>query len=103
MNRLVFTKLYVDGEEIVRAELAEAVRDFVEAQRVIYRQGGLTSRFAIRAAGGTSNASGPAEDDGAAWSQTTETDLLVTVLSGFGSSRAVMVGTAGFEPATPRL
>jgi hypothetical protein len=37
MNKLIFTKLYVDGEEIARHELAEPIRDLIEATSLIFR------------------------------------------------------------------
>jgi hypothetical protein len=40
MNKVIFTKLHVDGEEISGHELAEAVRDAVEAEQAAYRRSG---------------------------------------------------------------
>jgi hypothetical protein len=37
MNKVIFAKLFVDGEEISRDELGEAVRDLTEASRSILR------------------------------------------------------------------
>ncbi len=34
MNKIVFTKLFMDGDEITGHELGEAVRDLVQAQHM---------------------------------------------------------------------
>ena len=39
MNKIIFTKLYVDGEEITGHALAEAVRGLIEAQRRVFQGG----------------------------------------------------------------
>jgi hypothetical protein len=100
MNKLIFTKLLVDGEEIIGHKLGEAVRDVVEAERTIYRWSGEP---ALALAGGAHNASSSVLEDGAAWSKFTGADLLAVALGGRGSSKTALVGAAGFEPATPRL
>jgi hypothetical protein len=66
MNKVIFTKLYVDGEEISGHELAEAVRDVVEAEQAAYRGSGtLPSTSKPRK---TNN---PDLPDGVAWSDIT--------------------------------
>jgi hypothetical protein len=37
MNKIVFTKLFVDGEQISDHHLGDAVRDVVEAQRIYFQ------------------------------------------------------------------
>jgi site-specific DNA recombinase len=95
MNKIVFAKLFVDGEEIVGHELAEAVRDLIQAERLI-----RTPATAGRATRGR-NASSPIQEDGAAWSGLTGADLLDLALSGQGSSKTALVGDTGIEPVTP--
>lgn len=43
MNKLVFTKLYVEGEEISGHELAEPVRDLIQAERLVARDAAPSS------------------------------------------------------------
>lgn len=103
MNKIVFTKLFVDGEEISDHELAEAVRDVIEAERQLFRQGGRATDTHANGADGVSeplDASSPVWRDGATWSELPRTDLLVAALSGHGSSRTVLVAGTGFEPVT---
>jgi DNA invertase Pin-like site-specific DNA recombinase len=96
MNKIIFTKLFVDGEEIVRHELAEAVRDVIQAERL--------SRMAVTVGRRTSsNASSPVQEDGAAWSEITSAVLLDLALLGQGSSRTALVGDTGIEPVTPTV
>ncbi len=88
MNKIIFPKLYVDGEEISGHELGEAVCDVLEAQRVAVRDGGA------RAATSSQNASSSIPEDGAAWLKLTCADLLAVTLGGHGSSRPALVGGA---------
>jgi hypothetical protein len=97
MNKIVFTKLYVDGKEISGHELGEAVRDLVEAERLAFRRGNTTANAsATRPA----NASNPGQEAGVAWSRFTGAELLDLSLAGQGSSRTALVGDTGFEPVT---
>jgi hypothetical protein len=74
MNKILFTKLFVDDEEISGHELGEAVRDLVEADRLVSRNGGQASGWVATTR--ATNGSSPAGDDGAAWLRTTETVYL---------------------------
>jgi site-specific DNA recombinase len=100
MNKIVFSKLFVDGQAITGHELGETVRDVIQADSTMFRWDGqaVTTSTALSAKG--QNASSPAGEGEAAWLQWTKTDLLVAALSGHGSSRAVMVGDTGIEPVT---
>jgi hypothetical protein len=85
MNKLIFTKLYVDADEICDHELAEPVRDLVLAHQAYGRH--------LATAGPTaepSNANSLAleEDEAATWLKLTGADLLGLALTGQGSSRA---------------
>jgi site-specific DNA recombinase len=99
MNRVIFTKLYVDGEDVTRDELGEAVRDVLEAQRQGWRGPGHPPSQAAEAP----DASSPAGEGGAAWSDLTGADLLGLSLAGQGSSRTALVELRGFEPLTPSM
>ncbi len=101
MNKIVFTKLYVDGEEISGHELGRAVRDFVEADRLVFS--GREPAGGLVGTANTRNTNIPAGEGGDEWLGRTETDLLAMILAGHGSSRAVMVEMTGFEPATSCL
>ncbi len=98
MNKIIFAKLFVDGEEISGHELAEAVRDVAEAERSAYRWSGT-----LASESGSHNASSPVLEDGAAWSGLTGADLLAVTLGGHGSSKAALVELARLELATPCL
>jgi site-specific DNA recombinase len=99
MNKVVFTKLFVDGEEISGHELAEPVRDLIEAERLV--NSGATARLAnAQPTTKTPNANSPDLPDGAAWTDLTGADLLAVALAGHGSSRTALVGDTGFEPVT---
>src|SRR6266511_2741172 len=93
MNKVIFAKLFVDGEEISGHVLAEAVRDVAEAERAAYRWNGTPT-----SASGSQNASSPDLSDGAAWSKFTGADLLAVTLGGHGSSKTALVGDTGIEP-----
>jgi hypothetical protein len=95
----VFTKLFVDGEEISNHELAEPVRDLVQAQHIVFQQ----AKRPPTPASATPKASSPVQVDEAAWSELTGADLLDLSLAGQGSSRAALVGDAGIEPAAPAV
>jgi site-specific DNA recombinase len=97
MNKIIFTKLYVDGEEISGHELGDGVRDLVEAQRMSL--GTSHTKAATRA----QNASSPAGDGRATWPELSGADLLGLSLAGQGSSKTALVGATGFEPVAPRL
>lgn len=86
MNKIIFSKLFIDGDEITGHELAEAVRDVIQAERL--------SREAMTVGRATNgpNTSSPAGDDGAAWSGLTSAELLDLALGGQGSSRTALVG-----------
>jgi len=105
MNKLLFAKLYVDDGKIADHELAEAACSLVAADtttRTYYRRSGALSPVYAPAFEDGQNDSSPLTE-GAAWGRTTEADLLVAAVAGHGSNKAALVGTAGFEPATPRL
>jgi site-specific DNA recombinase len=101
MNKIIFTKLYVDGEEISGHELGDAVRDLVEAQRLT-----LTTRREVAQPGSTRvatlarNANVPADEGGDVWSGLTGAELLGLSLAGQGSSKTALVGDTGLEPVT---
>jgi site-specific DNA recombinase len=95
MNKVIFTKLYVDGEEITGHELAEAVRDIAEAERVAYRWNGT-----LTVADDPHNTNNPDLADGVTWSDVTGADLLAATLGGHGSSKTALVGDTGIEPVT---
>ena len=96
MNKIVFAKLLVDGEEISDHELTDVVRDLVEAQHRIYRSGGLPA--ALSAKGKNANSRLP--EEAAVWSGLTSADLLAMAVLGHGSSRVAMVDDTGIEPVT---
>ncbi len=98
MNKIIFANLFVDGKEISGHELGEAVRDVAEAERAVYRQGGM-----LASADSPHNASSPVLEDGAAWSGLTGADLLAVTLGGHGSSKTALVELRGFEPLTPSM
>ncbi|HEV2782561.1 MAG TPA: hypothetical protein VGX25_24470 [Actinophytocola sp.] len=89
MNKLIFTRLYVDADDITGHELSQSVRDLVQAH--------AAHRTRVPAASDTSS---PAREDEAAWSKLTGADLLDLALAGQGSSKTALVGAAGLEPAT---
>jgi hypothetical protein len=95
MNKIIFTKLYVDGEDITGHELGEAVRDVLEAQRTVYRWGDTPAPLSS-----SSNASSLAREDEAAWTRRTGADLLAMAILGHGSSKTALVGDTGIEPVT---
>jgi site-specific DNA recombinase len=98
MNKVIFTKLYARGEEIIGHELGEAVRDVAEAERAAYRRSGTPV-----ATGGPHKTNNPDLSDGGAWSDFTGADLLAATLGGHGSSKTALVETGGLEPPTPAL
>ncbi|WP_410671267.1 recombinase family protein [Amycolatopsis sp. cmx-4-68] len=101
MNKLVFEKLYVDGEVVSGHELAETVRDVIEADvatRTYYRRS-----EALSGAYDPLNADNPAKGDGVAWAEQTGADLLSATLAGHGSSKTALVELRGLEPLTPSL
>jgi site-specific DNA recombinase len=103
MNKIVFTKLFMDGDEITGHELGEAVRDVVAAQHITFTWD-KTRAEALRAATKTPNASRPVvPEDEAAWSEQSSADLLALSLAGQGSSRTALVELRGLEPLTPTL
>jgi site-specific DNA recombinase len=96
MNKLIFTKLYVDADEIGDHELADPVRDLVVAHQAHAHHGPSA------AAAEPSSANSPAleEDEAATWLNLTGADLLGLTLAGQGSSRAALVEVPGIEPGS---
>ncbi|MGH3797886.1 MAG: hypothetical protein ACRDSP_23720 [Pseudonocardiaceae bacterium] len=130
LNKAFFTRLYVDGNRVTDQELREPFSILHEAY-VIYRERQAERRSrqgehprtyhrrgAVSALTAEMDASTRHADE-AAWrrlqtassadlltetgatSQNNLTDALALVLADGGSSTPVMVGTTGFEPATP--
>jgi len=127
LNKTFFTRLYVDGMKVTAQELAEPF-DVLHEAYTIYRQHRTErqtgqGRTHYRRAGAvslteeTEGSDGPSDLPG--WSASLQTasspDLLVETgatsrdalidslgltLAGVGSSKTVMVGVTGFEPAT---
>jgi hypothetical protein len=87
MNKFVFTKLFVDGEEISSHALTEPVGDLVEAQHIVFRR----TKRPPTPASATPNASSPVRVDEAAWSEPTGADLLGLSLEGQRSSRTALM------------
>ncbi len=104
MNRAFFTRLHVDGQKVVRHELREPfdVLEAVAKRRLSRVQADEPRRDGYAA---TSNEERPdfLEEDETLHDHLSLTDRLDLALGAGVSNRAVMVGTAGFEPATPRL
>jgi DNA invertase Pin-like site-specific DNA recombinase len=123
LSRAFFTRLHVDGGRVTGQELAEPFNMLHEAytiwrehqatRRTYYRQG------AVSAATAELDAKAQAADE-AAWQRVLQTAssadlpmetgatsgnnltrLLALALADTGSSKRVMVGLTGFEPATP--
>jgi len=94
LNRTIFTKLKLDGTQVTDDELAEPFDVIVGAGRAYARRSYQRAR--------TPQAVSLTWEDGSL-DEMTSTGLLELALVGTGSSKAVMVGAAGFEPATPRL
>ncbi|WP_194904372.1 recombinase family protein [Catenulispora rubra] len=101
MNKVIFPKLFVDGEEIADHQLGEAVRDVVQAQALVSRLTQQATTTGQTARANPQNTSSPVPKDEATWSAASVTDLLAVVHLDHGSSRTVLVGLTGFEPATP--
>jgi hypothetical protein len=101
MNKVVFPKLFVDGEEISDHQLGESVRDIVGAQVLVSRRTQLAATTSQAENGTPQNTSSPVPKDEATWSALSGADLLAVVLLDHGSSRTALVGLTGFEPATP--
>jgi hypothetical protein len=100
MNKVIFDKLFVDGDEITGHVLGEAVRDVLEAERSIYL---WSSGTPVPVAASRNASSSALMEDGAAWSRFTGADLLAVSLGGHGSSKTALVEPRGLEPLTPTL
>jgi site-specific DNA recombinase len=94
INKAIFTKLYVDadpeGAYIAADELNEPFETVLYARRESGFSEALERQEGVRLTTDT-------PDD------LTRVDLLATLLGAPCSSKTALVGTAGFEPATPRL
>jgi site-specific DNA recombinase len=120
LNRAFFTRLYVDGSRVTDQELNEPFDTLHEAYTIYRRQQAeqaapkhfyrrsdvmlVTDDAAISL--GSSDVPEIARSAGllaetGAPSRKTLIEVLASALSGHGSSTTVMVGTTGFEPATP--
>jgi site-specific DNA recombinase len=93
LNRTIFTKLKLDGRQIMCDELAEPFDVLVSAGRTYARRAYHRAR--------TPQAAFLAEDG--LLDDMTLTDLLELALMGTGSSKSVMVELRGFEPLTPSM
>jgi site-specific DNA recombinase len=94
MNKVIFTKLWVQNGEITGHEPTATMAPLLAAHRA------LRARRAIpapRQAG--TNAKSPRRS-AEALDQVTEADLLALVLTGQGSNKPVLVGDTGIEPVT---
>ena len=103
MNKIVFTKLFVDGSEITRHELGDAVNDVVRAQHLTFTWHQARPTADAGTAGAVPkgpDASSLVPEDEAAWPDLTSADLLALALAGQGSSRTALVGDTGIEPVT---
>jgi hypothetical protein len=93
MNKLVFTKLYVDGEKISDHELGDAVRDVIQAERRLFRKAARHRRSPWRAPLASQSLETPVAPSGK--TGPSGTHLLVAAHSGHGSSRTVLVAGTG--------
>jgi site-specific DNA recombinase len=128
LNRALFARLYVDGQKVTEQALQEPFDMLGEAYRIYqgrrandsepphtyHRRGTaeLAAADGVTPAGQSdplaaldglqtaSSAGSPVEETGAT-SRADLIALLASSLAGDGSSKAVLVGTTGFEPATP--
>jgi site-specific DNA recombinase len=91
----IFTKLKLDGKAVTADELAEPFDVIVPAGRTYEQPTYYRKRPPVL--------TGVAFHEGVSAEDFTSTDLLTLALGGTGWSKPVMVGTAGFEPATLRL
>ena len=100
MNRIVFEKIFLDGEEISDHELTPGIRDLVEADSLVRRSGSpkLGMRTAPKGCG--HNANSRSDEEAAEWSGTTNATLLAMAVCGHGSGRVAVVGDTGIEPVT---
>jgi site-specific DNA recombinase len=96
MNQTIFTKLKLDGAAVTVDELAEPFDVIVPAGRAYERRTYQRKRPPVLV-------SGVAFHEGVSTDNLTSTDLLELALGGMGSSKPVMVGSTGFEPATYRV
>lgn len=113
IGRNPVSKLYVDGRKITGQELREPFDVLMGAYEVWYRRGQEPTQedtYYRRAAPTVSPRAVQGQTDSrgtllaeAAPDRETLIDSLVLTLEGTGSSKTVMVGMAGFEPATKRL
>lgn len=100
MNKIVFEKLILDGDEIADHELTLGVRDLVEADSLIRRSGSskLPTPVAPKARG--HNANSRSLEEAAVWSDTDNVTLLAMAIGGHGSGKVAMVDDTGIEPMT---
>ena len=91
MNKVIFTKLFIDGDQVVHHELTNTVSDLLEAHWLFQERQQLTE---------ARNDKSPVQVDEAALSNFTGADLLDLSLAGHGSSRSALVGDTGIEPVT---
>jgi len=96
LNRTFFTRLYVDARKVTEAEMREPFDVLHEAYRLYktrtyHRAAPDSARSAMRSAAQTAYA--PHD-------RSTLIDSLTSIFDQ-GWSKPIMVGTAGFEPATP--
>ncbi len=99
LNRTFFTRLYVDASKVTEAELREPFDILTEAYRLYRsRQARTYQRRAPVHAGKDMRSAAPVA--GAPHDHLTLIDSVASVFDR-GWSKPIMVGTAGFEPATP--
>jgi hypothetical protein len=102
MNKVIFSRLYIESGEITGHELSEAAQPLVEADsaaRVYYRRSELLEAAPTAQEAVYDTSLFLAEEAG--WSNFSDADLLAVTLAGHGSSRDVVVELRGFEPLTP--
>jgi hypothetical protein len=104
LNKSFFTKLYVDGRKVTEHELQEPFDLLNEAYRLYQanRHQQADHTYRRQRAPQMHRTVVPGRYDGSDL-RSSLTDSLVRALCARGSSKAVMVGAAGLEPATTRL
>ncbi|BCB84118.1 hypothetical protein Psuf_014310 [Phytohabitans suffuscus] len=118
LNKAFFAKFLIDGTKVADGALKEPFDGLVDAAdsdevRVYLREIGSLPRRSSGARGGRARSANPQiatcptllTEDGAPLDDLSLTEALELALleRARGSSNTVMVGAAGFEPATPRL
>jgi site-specific DNA recombinase len=88
LNQAIFSKLYIDDEDVTASVLAEPFAELVEAQ----------DRVQALASSGEDAGSTPTSND-----PKSKADLLVSALSVGGWSKTAMVEVSGLEPPTSTL